>query len=121
MVVTDYNMPQLNGLEFIRQATPLVPRAAFVLITGHDLTEYQAEVDRLTALKRFLAKPFGTRKLMSDILRVWPADQAAPSPPDASDVRREAARAAEISVPGSFRAAPLSFSGHRVGRGVSCR
>jgi two-component system, LytTR family, response regulator len=26
VVVTDYDMPQLDGLEFIRQASPLVPR-----------------------------------------------------------------------------------------------
>ena len=79
VVVTDYNMPQVNGLEFIRQAMPLVPRTTFVLITGHDLSAYQDEMDRLTALKGFLAKPFGTRKLMAEILRVWPDGQVAPS------------------------------------------
>ena len=38
VIVTDYFMPQIDGLEFIRQAAPLVPEAAFVLITGNDLS-----------------------------------------------------------------------------------
>lgn len=79
VVVTDYNMPQLNGLEFIRKAAPLVPHAAFVIMTGHDLTESRDEMDRLGALKGFLEKPFGSRRLAEEILRVWPAD-AAPAP-----------------------------------------
>ena len=79
VIVTDYHMPQLNGLDFIRQATPLVPGVPFVLITGHNLSLHQDEMDRLTALRGFLAKPFGWRKLADEILRVWPADSIAPS------------------------------------------
>jgi two-component system C4-dicarboxylate transport response regulator DctD len=79
VVVTDYNMPQLNGLEFIRKASPLIPRANFVLITGHDLSAYKDEMDRLGALKGFLAKPFGSRKLADEIRRVWPNNGASPA------------------------------------------
>jgi DNA-binding NarL/FixJ family response regulator len=79
VIVTDYNMPQLNGLEFIRKASALVPRANFVLITGHDLSAYKDEMDRLGALKGFLPKPFGSRKLADEIRRVWPANEVAPA------------------------------------------
>jgi DNA-binding NtrC family response regulator len=79
VVVTDYNMPQLNGLEFIRKASPLIPHANFVLITGHDLTAYKDEMDRLGSLKGFLAKPFGSRKLADEIRRVWPDNGASPA------------------------------------------
>lgn len=79
VVVTDYNMPQLNGLEFIRQAASLVPHAAFVVMTGHDLSFAQDEMDRLGALKGFLEKPFGSRQLAAEIIRVWP-DGGAPVP-----------------------------------------
>jgi DNA-binding NarL/FixJ family response regulator len=79
VIVTDYNMPQLNGLEFIRKASALVPRANFVLITGHDLSAYKDEMDRLGALKGFLPKPFGSRKLADEIRRVWPANKVAPA------------------------------------------
>jgi DNA-binding NtrC family response regulator len=79
VVVTDYHMPQLTGLEFIREATRVAPRAAFVLITGHNLTEERERLDQLAGLKGFLAKPFGWRKLADEILRVWPKPQETPS------------------------------------------
>lgn len=78
VVVTDYFMPEMNGIEFIRQAAPLVPHATFVMISGNNLS---GEADRLAALdplKAVLAKPFGWRKLADEILRVWPAEIAAP-------------------------------------------
>jgi CheY-like chemotaxis protein len=79
VIVTDYNMPQLNGVEFIRKAASLVPAAAFVLMTAHDLSEMQDELDRLHALKGFLAKPCGSRRLAAEIIRVWPLEGQAPS------------------------------------------
>jgi len=78
VVVTDYFMPQLNGIDFIRQASPLVPAAAFVMITGNNLEHERATLDALRALKGFLPKPFGWRKLADEILRVWPAASSAP-------------------------------------------
>lgn len=79
VIVTDYYMPQLNGIEFIRQASALVPNAAFVMITGHNLTAEEDQLARLTALKGFLSKPFGWRKLADEILRVWPSETTAPT------------------------------------------
>lgn len=73
VVVTDYHMPELNGIEFIRRAAPLVPHAAFVMITGHNLAAEEDRLAQLPALKGFLSKPFGWRKLADEILRVWPA------------------------------------------------
>ena len=78
VVVTDYFMPQLDGLEFIRQAAPLVPNTSFVLITGHNLTAEQEKLEQLKPLKGFLAKPFGWRKLADEIIRVWPDDSPSP-------------------------------------------
>jgi CheY-like chemotaxis protein len=80
VVVTDYHMPQLDGIEFIRQAATLAPGAAFVMITGHNLSAQQDALDRLVPLKGFLAKPFGWRKLADEILRVWPKELDAPAP-----------------------------------------
>jgi two-component system, response regulator YesN len=79
VIVTDYHMPQLDGLEFIREASQLAPLAHFVLITGHNLSAAQDRMARLSALKSYLPKPFGWRKLADEILRVWPEHTAAPS------------------------------------------
>lgn len=72
VIVTDYNMPQIDGLEFIRQAAVVVPEAVFVLITGHNLATEREKMDRLVQLRGFLEKPFGWRKLADEIIRVWP-------------------------------------------------
>lgn len=79
VIVTDYFMPQLNGIEFIREATSLAPKAHFVMITGHNLSAQEDQLAKLTALKGFLAKPFGWRKLADEIVRVWPQETPAPA------------------------------------------
>lgn len=79
VVVTDYFMPQMNGLDFIRRAAPVVPRASFLLITGHNLDPVEDELLRLRPLRGRMSKPFGWRKLADEILRVWPNPAVAPA------------------------------------------
>ncbi|HVS51508.1 MAG TPA: response regulator [Opitutaceae bacterium] len=79
VVVTDYFMPQIDGLDFIRRAAPLVPKAVFVLISGHNLTAHEDEMARLKSLKAYIPKPFGWRKLADEILRVWPDETDVPA------------------------------------------
>jgi DNA-binding NtrC family response regulator len=78
VVVTDYFMPEMNGIEFIQRASPLVPHAVFVMISGNNLAGEQHRMEKLAALKSFLAKPFGWKKLADEILRVWPPEFQAP-------------------------------------------
>ena len=79
VVVTDYYMPQMDGIEFIRRASPLLPGSVFLIITGHNLAGQEDTLERLLQLKAVLSKPFGSQKLSSEILKVWPADVPAPS------------------------------------------
>jgi YesN/AraC family two-component response regulator len=76
VIVTDYYMPEINGLRFIREATTMLPQAAFILITGHNMSGYMDELGQLPSLKSHLAKPFGWRQLASEVLRVWPDGNA---------------------------------------------
>ena len=78
VIVTDYFMPGINGLEFIRLASALRPQAAFIMISGHNLELAEDELDRLPSLKGRLAKPFGWRMLADEIIRVWPSHTPAP-------------------------------------------
>lgn len=78
VVVTDYFMPQIDGIEFIRRASVLLPAASFLVITGHNLAEQEDALSRLPALRGVLAKPFGWRKLADEIIRAWPAGLPAP-------------------------------------------
>src|SRR4051812_16049563 len=79
VVVTDYHMPQIDGIEFVRLASEVVPQATFVMITGHNLAHQEDQLARLKLLKGFLPKPFGWRKLAEEILRVWPEHTPAPA------------------------------------------
>ena len=79
VVITDYYMPQISGLEFVRLASAIVPDAAFVMISGHNLDGIDDQLRRLRSLKSVLAKPFGWRRLADEVLRVWPQHVPAPS------------------------------------------
>jgi DNA-binding NtrC family response regulator len=72
VVVTDYSMPQMNGIEFIKRASRIAPSAAFILISGDDLDPLCDELARLRRLKMRLRKPFGWRPLADAVLNVWP-------------------------------------------------
>jgi len=72
VVVTDYFMPQMDGIEFIRRASPIVPNATFIMISGHDLDYVEHELSRLDCLKLRLQKPFGWKPLADAVLKVWP-------------------------------------------------
>jgi DNA-binding NtrC family response regulator len=76
VVVTDYFMPEMDGVEFVRRASKVAPQAAFIMISGHDLDPIRHELARLKRLKLRLQKPFGWRALAEAVLRVWPGSDA---------------------------------------------
>lgn len=78
VVVTDYFMPQLNGVGFIARAREIVPDTPFIMITGNlDLLDVES-LKKVANLKAVLAKPFGVRQLASEIVRLWPAGTPVP-------------------------------------------
>lgn len=74
VVVTDYSMPEMDGVEFIRRASKIVPGAAFIMISGHNLDPIEHELVRLKRLKLRLQKPFGWRPLAAAVVEVWPGE-----------------------------------------------
>ena len=72
VIVTDYFMPEMDGIEFIRRASKLCPGSAFIMISGHNLDPLEYELSRLKRLKLRLQKPFGWRPLTAAVLEVWP-------------------------------------------------
>jgi two-component SAPR family response regulator len=82
MIVTDYYMPQLNGLEFILRARELKPRVPFLIITGHGVHLSEDDYMYLPELKGVLHKPFGWQRLAAEIVRNWEG-------PDVPVIRRD--------------------------------
>ena len=74
VVVTDYSMPEMDGVEFIRKASRIAPEAAFIMISGNDLDPIGHELARLKRLKMRLNKPCGWRRVVAAVLKVWPGD-----------------------------------------------
>ncbi len=72
IIVKDYYMPQLNGLEFLLRARKLKPDIPFIVITGHGLHLSHEDLSHLPELKAVMYKPFGWRKLADEIVRCWP-------------------------------------------------
>jgi len=74
MLVTDYYMPVMNGIELIRNLQQAQPNVPAILITGHSLKFGDEEMKRLPALKTVLNKPFGWRRLADIMIQYWPDD-----------------------------------------------
>jgi CheY-like chemotaxis protein len=72
VVVTDYSMPDMDGMEFTRQASLIVPKAAFIMISGNDLDPLAHELAELKSLKLRLRKPFPWQTLAEGIVKHWP-------------------------------------------------
>jgi DNA-binding NtrC family response regulator len=77
MIVTDYSMPAMNGLDFIRQAAAIAPLVPVIMVSGHTVEISADERDAYPNLKATLAKPFRWRALAEEIIRHW----VAPHPP----------------------------------------
>lgn len=67
LVISDYQMPDMNGIQFLKQFGEIQPDAARLILSG------QADMDALitaineTHIYRFIAKPWDTRELQSCI------------------------------------------------------
>ncbi|MFI5357607.1 MAG: response regulator [Opitutales bacterium] len=79
-VITDYHMPGINGVEFIRRAVPILPAVPFFIITGHPLMLTDEAVSEIAAVKAILPKPFNWRKLTELVVRHWPDAASRPTP-----------------------------------------
>jgi FixJ family two-component response regulator len=73
LVVTDFHMPRINGHELIARTRRERPGLPFLLITGHFSELPEEELLKVPELRGILHKPFGWRKLATEILRVAPA------------------------------------------------
>lgn len=71
MIVTDYYMPQMNGIEFIQKAAKLKPDASFIIITGHGPALVAKNLPHIPQLKCFLNKPVRWRTLAVEVCRHW--------------------------------------------------
>jgi len=72
IIVTDYEMPGMNGFQFMAEAIKLSPGVPVILITGHPINAAMAKMMSVSPVRSVLPKPFSWRQLSDEIIRHWP-------------------------------------------------
>lgn len=73
LIITDYQMPGLDGFQFIRGIQKLLPGVPVLMITATSEAFSSDDLLDLTALKAVVRKPFRWAELALHIDRHWPA------------------------------------------------
>lgn len=71
LIVTDFHMPGLDGLEFLGEVQRLRPGIPAVMITAHDINFSDDVSRRAPTLKAIVRKPFKWVALAEQISRYW--------------------------------------------------
>lgn len=67
LVVADYRMPGMNGLDFLKQFGELQPDAARLLLSGESDINALVRTINETSVYRFISKPWAKAELLSSI------------------------------------------------------
>jgi DNA-binding NtrC family response regulator len=68
LIVVDYKMPELNGLDFVRRAWELRPAMRVVMITAHGTRELMSRANE-TGVHTVVLKPFTPVELVDGVGR----------------------------------------------------
>lgn len=73
ILVTDYHMPGINGVELVRRCRELYPHMSRIIISG--IGNQKDIADALGETHQFLAKPFDVRMLKATLARIQQLDK----------------------------------------------
>ncbi|MFD7709647.1 FAD-dependent oxidoreductase [Streptomyces sp. NPDC059786] len=85
VILADYRMPQMNGIEFLEQALDVYPGARRVLLTAYADTSAAIDAINVIDLDHYLLKPWDPPEeklypVLDDLLDVWRATDHRPVP-----------------------------------------
>ena len=63
VIVTDHNMPEMTGLDLIKEASKIHPDLPFVLVTGYSPESMSKLMENNNALKAIIKKPINRDEL----------------------------------------------------------
>ncbi|MFW5946473.1 MAG: response regulator [Candidatus Natronoplasma sp.] len=69
LVLSDYNMPEVDGLEFLKQVKEDSPDTVRIMITGQGCLEVAKEAINEADVHHFIEKPWDTKELISIVRR----------------------------------------------------
>lgn len=68
LVFVDMNMPNMDGMAFLKQASALYPSTCFIVVSGYDLFDYARSAIRAGAID-YLLKPVSRKELTETVSR----------------------------------------------------
>ncbi len=71
LIVTDYNMPEIDGLQFLAEVQRRLPTTPAVMITGYQVNFTEQQMSKVPNLKVIVRKPFKWTALAEHISRYW--------------------------------------------------
>ena len=80
LLVVDYKMPELNGIEFVRRVWAVRPGLRVVMITAHGTREVIEQATR-SGVKTVVLKPFTPSELAQGVAAAVADTDAAPGAP----------------------------------------
>lgn len=72
IIITDYQMPDMNGLRFVEEVQKINPRIPVVMITAYNMSFTPRELAAVPALKSIVRKPFKWTVLADEVVKFWP-------------------------------------------------
>ncbi|MFC6834359.1 FAD-dependent oxidoreductase [Streptomyces goshikiensis] len=83
VILADYRMPQMNGIEFLEQALSVYPGARRVLLTAYADTNAAIDAINVVDLDHYLLKPWDPPEeklypVLDDLLAAWRANDYRP-------------------------------------------
>lgn len=77
IIITDYQMPDMNGLRFVEEVQKINPHIPALMITAYNMSFTPRELAAVPSLKGIVRKPFKWTVLADEVVKYWPD----PNPP----------------------------------------
>ncbi|MER6264228.1 FAD-dependent oxidoreductase [Streptomyces sp. 900105245] len=101
VILADYRMPQMNGIEFLEQALDVYPGARRVLLTAYADTSAAIDAINVVDLDHYLLKPWDPPEeklypVLDDLLDAWRTSAYKPVPSTKVVGHRWSARSSDV-------------------------
>ncbi|KUN89415.1 fused response regulator/thioredoxin-disulfide reductase [Streptomyces bungoensis] len=101
VILADYRMPRMNGIEFLEQALDVYPGARRVLLTAYADTNAAIDAINVVDLDHYLLKPWDPPEeklypVLDDLLQAWRSSAYKPVPSTKVVGHRWSARSSDV-------------------------
>ncbi|MEU9350338.1 FAD-dependent oxidoreductase [Streptomyces griseoloalbus] len=101
VILADYRMPRMNGIEFLEQALDVYPGARRVLLTAYADTSAAIDAINVVDLDHYLLKPWDPPEeklypILDDLLEAWRCSDYRPVPSTKVVGHRWSARSSDV-------------------------